>query len=311
MPPPNRPTGSGRSLRIAIKIATETAALAHLWGDTHFAASLAAALSRLGHSARVDLRPDWAETGAPFARDDLHLVLQGHGNCPPQPGIPSMVWLIYPGRDFDEARLAEHAHAFVASSPCQRGLARDYPRLSSSVLHQAFDATRMRPRPGPRRGLVFVGHNNFAGPRPLVEMAIAAGLPLRIWGTGWRRPHHARHLVAEFVPNAVLGAIYAGAQAVLCDHRKRMRARGFVSNRIFDALGCGTPVIADGIAALPRDLAPFVTRIDSPEGLIETAGRALTDSVGFADDLHAMAARHSFDARARTILETAAGLGLT
>ena len=59
---------------------------------------------------------------------------------------------------------------------------------------------------------------------------------------------------------------------MLNDHWDTMRAHGFVSNRIFDVLACGTPVISDHmdeIADLFGDAVPTFSNPDELRTLVE------------------------------------------
>ena len=81
--------------------------------------------------------------------------------------------------------------------------------------------------------------------RPIVGDALAAGIRPAIYGGGWRGLVDPSLVVADHVDNDELPAVYRSAGVVLNDHWDTMRAWGFVSNRLFDVLACGTPVISD------------------------------------------------------------------
>ena len=91
------------------------------------------------------------------------------------------------------------------------------------------------------------------------------------------------------------------------DHKNGMGADGFVSNRIFDVLACGAPVISDRVAAMPRDLTPWVATWTSGADFPEVVAAVLSEPPerrierrSFALD---MVVTHSLDARAAQILE--------
>jgi len=58
-------------------------------------------------------------------------------------------------------------------------------------------------------------------------------------------------VVSDYIPNEELPAVYASVGVLLNDHWQTMRERGFVSNRLFDALACGTPVISNTFRRSP------------------------------------------------------------
>lgn len=298
--------------RIAIKACTPRPEEAETWGDTHFARSLARAFERKGFPSRVDCMSDWAS--AP-TDDALDIVLQGHDHHPPRAGIPALMWYIYPGKRFDPENFVDYAHVFTASRPFLKRLRRDRPSLSCSFLPQAFDPEVMQPAgDGARRDYVFVGNNHFGRPRPVVELALDADIPLKIWGNGWAADRVKPHVVAGSVANADLGQLYASARAVLCDHSSVMRRQGFVSNRIYDALACASPVICDAVADLPAAFEPFVFRVATQADLAAAVAAVEAEDAARRAGRLAFAGilreTDSFDARAGAILSRAGELGL-
>ena len=108
--------------------------------------------------------------------------------------------------------------------------------------------------------------------------------------------------------------MYSSVGVLLNDHWATMRDWGFVSNRIFDALACGTPVISDDlpeIAALFDDAVP--TFADSAQ-LRTLVDEALSDpEAARARARHGaeiVAAHHTFEHRAAEFLDALARHGL-
>lgn len=307
-----RKPGAANNGIIAIKTCVPDHAVKASWGDYHFAQSLAQALERAGHRARVDIMADWA--AAP-ADDALDIVLQGHDHHPPRDGIPSLLWLIYPGKRFGWEQLASYDHVFVGSAVFAQKLARRVAGLAPSVLHQAFDAGVMSPAgAGARRNLVFVANNHFARGRPIAEFARKSGAAFKLWGRGWEGDDWAAFLQAEVIANDKLGAVYGKSAAVLCDHTAIMARNGFLSNRVFDALACGVPVIMDVVAGLPEGFADLIHCVDSQatfEAAIDSVAAETTARrkarQAFAGT---MKTAHSFDARARQLIAKAEELSL-
>jgi spore maturation protein CgeB len=81
--------------------------------------------------------------------------------------------------------------------------------------------------------------------RGAVRDAIAAGLEPAIYGSGWEQFVDPALIESSYVPNEHLAVVYSSIGVLLNDHWDDMRKHGFVSNRLFDALACGTPVISD------------------------------------------------------------------
>src|SRR6056297_634436 len=282
------------------------------WGDYHFARSLAKAIERAGHKARVDVKSDW--DSAPDD-DSLDIVLQGHDWHRRRDGVPGLIWLIYPGKRFETSWLADYDHVFVGSEVYADKLVGAHPDLRLSILHQAFDSDRMMPGAAPRSDdLVFVGNNHFGHDRPMAVYARTGRHGLKIWGRGWDDPVWSAHVQAERVANEDLGQLYGTARAVLCDHTKPMARNGFLSNRIFDALACAAPVISDGVAGLHEMFAPFIEIADDQTSFDQAVANLTRTNTPTASDrqdfARQMAREHSFDARARAILNQAEELSL-
>lgn len=303
------PRPDPKRLRLALKPWTKTRRHAGISGDWQFALGLAQALNRLGHDARIDPIDAWDRLDDP---PDLDVALRGTP-YKPKPGVPLLIWAMYPARMRHDIRaeFATAAHVFFASMPDHARYRRHPDLKSCSFTPQAFDAARMYPGTDPRQGIVFVGSNYLKSQdqRPVVDWALAARVDFGLWGRFWADTPAAPHLVADFLPNERLGDLYRAAEIVLCDHRPTMAAHGYVSNRVFDALACAAPVISDPVAGLPPEFAPFVEIVDGPESLraailrIRSEGpEKRAERLAFA---RGMIGRHDFDARAAEIVATA------
>ncbi len=297
--------------RIAIKVSMPNQEIAKSWGDYHFSKSLADGFNALGHETRIDIMPEW-----PGASDDaLDLVLQGHDHYPAGPERASILWYIYPGKRFPIERLVEYDHVFIASQKYLKRLAKRVPGFAGEYLPQAFDPEMMKPKSGKRRhGPVFVGNNHFGALRPIVGLALEAGYRPDIWGARWEGSAAEACVIETSVENEALGAIYASSTAVLCDQTPVMARNGFLSNRVYDALACGAPVITTNVAMMPARLRPFLHVVGTPEEF-DAAMRAVSDESSEMQKQRKALARDmtetdTFKARAKVILEAAAAKNL-
>lgn len=185
-----------------------------------------------------------------------------------------------------------------------------HPAEKISLMPQAFDPLRMQPPPDEKRreGILFVGiARRFE--RPMVQHALKAGVDIELWGSGWDDGQTARLHKGKRIANETLGQHYAGAEIVLNDHTPLMRRIGLPSNRIFDALACAASVISDPVAWMPDDLRDFVEIVEGPEGSAAAVARIRAEGPGRRAARVALVRQmrdtHSFDARARQIVETA------
>ena len=287
---------------IAIRVACPNAAVRAEWGDYHFAASLARALTALGCSARIDFRRDWA--GAPAA--DCDLVLRGLERFGPQDSRPSILWVIsHPDLVRDE-ELRHYGHVFAASPKLTRQYAAVIPGRVETLL-QCTDPGIFYPPAGvrPDGEIVFVGNSRNVQ-RPAVTAALAAGYDVAVYGTRWEGLIDPRHVRAAGVPNEAVGDLYRHAGLVLNDHWPDMQRAGILSNRVFDALACAAPIVSDEIADLPPGFANHIETFGPDRPIATAIARALDGSPerraarnAFSETVRR---EHSFDRRAEVIL---------
>ncbi len=303
-------TGRSRpaqALRWAIDTAATPGRWGDLWGDTHFANSLAAALRRLGQHVGIDRRD--TRNRPDRARADVVLVLRGLPIEVPAPGPVRLLWVIsHPDEvTADEARRYD---AVFAASPAWAGRRSREWDVPVIPLLQCTDVELCHPgradRPG--GGVLFIGNARRGAHRPIVDWA-AAVAEVGIVGTGWENTAHAGRLLATSVPNAEVGARYAGAAVVLNDHWADMRRGGFVSNRLFDAVACGARVLSDPIDGAEALFGGSVVTCGSADevrtALLGDPDAVWPDRPTRLATAERVRAEHSFDRRAETLLERA------
>lgn len=290
-------------LRIAIKCAAKTSE-EQKWGDFHFANSLAAAMRAEGHIVRVDNREDW-NAGICDA-DDVVIVLRGLIAYEPKPHQRNIMWLISHPNDVPISELETYDHVYVASS-FHADLLKPLCMVPVEFLPQAVDAQRFRFDPevvGSRQDrTLFVGNSRNIF-REVVEWSMQEKLDIDIYGSGWDSFVPKDRLKGQLVPNEVLGEMYASSRAVLCDHWHDMKAMGYISNRVFDVLMAGGQLIIDDVVGL-KELIPGGYRIYNSRE--ELAAAVRTNAPVDIEARRALsqwtAKNHSFNARARTMLE--------
>jgi len=108
----------------------------------------------------------------------------------------------------------------------------------------------------------------------------------------------------------VLPIVYSSAGVVLNDHWRTMQAWGFVSNRSFDVLACGTPVISDHVAGVDELFDGAVLEYRTPTELQALVDDVLTDRTEARERAERgrkiVLANHTFDHRARQLIDVLA-----
>jgi hypothetical protein len=292
--------------RWAITVAAPSAKVAARWGDLHVAQALAESLRHLDEEVRLqtaDRADDLAGRSC-----DVHLVLRGLHPARRTAGQRQVLWIISHPEAITDDELAA-ADLVLAASPRFAEHLRGRTDTPVDVLMQATDHRRFRPRPADptHRNDVTIVAKTRDVVRPIVTDALAAGLRPRIYGGGWRGLVDPRLVVSDHVDNELLPTVYSSAGVVLNDHWGTMRAWGFVSNRLFDVLACGVPVISDRVDGIDDLFDGAVLQYGTPAEL-----RHLVDEV-LADPARARARAergrkivlggHTFDHRGRQLLD--------
>lgn len=294
-------------LRWAIKFSSPGTIGGDLWGDSFFAADLAAALRRLGQQVLLDRTSSW-ERPESSGWDDITLTLRGLQRYTPQPGATNLLWVIsHPDRVTIDELSAGWDRVYSAGRVWAKEQAA-LSRVEVLPLLQATDSTRFRNEGNARvrRGVLFVGRTRGER-RPIVLDASEVTSELSVYGDdGWERYLDSRHIRGASIPNTLLPQAYSGARVVLNDHWDDMRRGGFLSNRLFDAAATGARIVSDDVAGLHEIFGDQVRTYSSADELKALLAADSTQWPG-DDEMATMASRvasvHSFDARARTLLD--------
>ena len=299
---------AGAPLRWALQIAAPSGPDGEKWGDWHFAQSLAAALRRQGHEVVVDLR-EAAERASNYL-DDVRVVLRGLDRVAPVPGQVNLLWVISHPDLVEPSELAGYDRVFAAGG---RWAAQASARWGVPIepLLQCTDSTIFRPdaaEPGTGERVLFVGNSRNIY-RTSVRAAVEADADLAVYGSMWDAFIDPRLVRAPAVANDRLPAMYRAAGVVLNDHWDDMRREGFWSNRLFDVAAAGGRVLSDHIEGTEAIFGPSVRTWRSPEHLTQLLRQPVDEL--FPDDATIVAnaarigAEHSFDARARRLIQVA------
>ncbi|PZE84972.1 glycosyltransferase [Curtobacterium sp. MCBD17_032] len=307
--PATRAAETAERMTWAVKIAAPAGPAGDGWGDVHFAAELAEALRRLGQTVRIDRRD--AHVRDDDGADDVTLVVRGLDRVPPNPASVNLLWVISHPDDVADTELRSFDRSFAAG-PAWAAAASARSGVAVATLLQATDPAVFHP--GARSDtsedtgrVVFVGSTRGTA-RPVVADAVALGADLRVHGPGWGGVVPDPALGTPSLARDEVARAYASARVVLNDHWPDMAAGGFLSNRVFDVLASGGVVVTDEVADLADLLdVPTLAVARSRDDLAALLDPAHTwPSAAERSEVAArIAAEHSFDARARVLLDAA------
>jgi glycosyltransferase involved in cell wall biosynthesis len=292
--------------RVAITTAVPSAKLVDQWGDWHFAEGLARSLRTQGHE--VVLQTADRANDLVGRACDLHLVLRGLNPVRRTAGQTHVLWVVSHPESLTVSECDEADLVCVASERFAQQLRRR-TKTPVVVMLQATDPHRFQPVPPDtvHEHAVTVVAKSRERLRDSVRTALDAGIRPAIYGSGWERLVDPDLIVAEHVPNDELPRVYCSAGVVLNDHWGTMRASGFVSNRLFDVLACGAPVVSDH---LPEIEEIFGDTVPTYSGAADLRS-IVADALDHPDEARARAARgreivlasHTFDHRTTELLD--------
>lgn len=300
-----------RALRWTIVTSAPKGEAGEQWGDTWFARDLADALRRAGQHVKVVSRSG----GASDRRedDDVVLVLRGLRGVQPPPDHRAtwIMWVISHPDSITEEELRGYDAVFAASEHWNAP-----GGVPVTPLLQATAAQRFRPDAAPPDSgwpLLFVGSTRGQF-RPAVRGALRSSRAgdLAVFGVGWDAYLPSERITGEFLSNEQLPAAYAAAGIVLNDHHPDMADRGFLSNRLFDAVASGARVLSDRAVGIEEVFGAAVVVFDGEDDLVRilqaSPQQVFPDRESRLHQARRIAQQHSFDARARVLVERAQAL---
>jgi O-antigen biosynthesis protein len=262
-------------LTFCLKIGAPDREVAPMWGDLHFAESIAAELRRRGHRALTQTLDEWEdEAGLSY---DVVVHLKGLSRMHPKPGQFNVLWSI----SHPAALTGEECDSYdliAVASPLFAAQLRERTNTPVIVLEQATDPWVMYPDPREplAHELVYVANSRNVL-RPIARDLISTEHDLAIWGANWDGLIDTSRVIGEHIPNSALRQVYSSAGIVLNDHWDDMREHGYISNRVYDALACGALVLSDEVPGLAERFGDAVVVYRSAEQLRELIDRLLAD----------------------------------
>lgn len=235
---------------IAIKIPAPNWKVVHEWGDYHFGLALKKEFEALGYRVLLQVLSEWDNDEGNEC--DIALVLRGLSRYTPKPNQINIMWNIsHPDKvSIDEYN--EYDHVFISSIIWAEHIASKTSVPVESLL-QCSDTDLFKPLRNKdnefRHELLFVGNSRKIY-RKIIKDILPTKYSLSIYGNHWDGLVDKSIVKGVHIPNKELHKYYASADILLNDHWDDMREKGFISNRIFDALASGGFVISDQIEGI-------------------------------------------------------------
>ena len=151
--------------------------------------------------------------------------------------------------------------------------------------------------------------------RDCVLWAVEDGMPLHVWGGGWKEmiPDHTEIIEGDFKENEKLPELYRAAKVTLNDHWKDMLEYQIINNRVFDALACGLPVISDGCPEMKEIFPDAVLYYETKEEFDACVQKAEKEYPSLKEkaleQFEMIKKEYSFERRAEELIEIAEKYG--
>lgn len=291
------------SIRMSIKVPAPNQKVKHLWGDYHYARSLKKEFKKLGYRVRIDLLDEWYCSEA--KSDHVVLVLRGLSEYEPEPHQINLMWNISHPNLIKAEEYRKYDIVFSASESHAVRVSKAHPDVNSKALMQCTDSALFHPQSAApdsdekadSEELLFVGNSRNVF-REIVKHPIELGLPIKIIGSNWEQFIPEALLGEPFIENEKLSGLYGSGRIVLNDHWETMRANGFVSNRLFDAVASGAVVITDQVDGVEALFEENVITYDGSRDGFESAYKRALEVTPSAAVIRKILDNHTFRNRA-------------
>ncbi|CAA6805111.1 MAG: Unknown protein [uncultured Thiotrichaceae bacterium] len=256
-----------QQISIVIKIPCRSWLGAFSWGDFHMAVALQKALKNLGFNVLLQVLPEWdAKEGEQY---DVVIVFRGLNRYKCKAKQLNIMWNISHPEDVTLEEYEEYDHVFIASDIWAKEISQSLSKPVECML-QCTDTQRFFPpshwdKKCDKETILFVGGTRDVF-RPVIKELLPTEYSLAVYGKNWPQFIDKKYIKGAYIPNELLYKYYGSAGIVLNDHWDDMRSKGFVSNRIFDALACGAVVVSDKVEGM-GEIATFVQTYDDKYSL--------------------------------------------
>jgi hypothetical protein len=137
---------------------------------------------------------------------------------------------------------------------------------------------------------------------------LKAGVGVSLFGRQWNDVGLGSLVQSQFVENNKLPDVYRAARVSLNDHWIDMKHFGFINNRIFDCLACGSPIISDSFPELKAVCGDSILYLDEMSELGNILEEFSFDYEGVLRRVRefwaATGYQYTFDRRAQDIVAT-------
>ena len=213
------------------------------WGELFFSTAIKKSFEKLGFNVIIQEREHWYDK-----KDiDIALVLRGELDYEPDYSNLNIMWNLSHPKSILIEEYEKYDYAFISSKKYADKIKNEVNTNVHSLL-QCTDPDVFYPEKDEciSDEILFVGVTRGVY-REIVKDVLKTNHDVSIYGMGWEEFIDEKYVKGYFIPNDELHKYYSSCKILLNDHWEDMRDEDFPSNRLFDALSCGTFVISDNI----------------------------------------------------------------
>lgn len=266
------------------------------WGDYHFGINLQREFIRNDCPSKIQLLDDWDSLDDGIY--DVAIVLRGLSEYMPKSQHYNIMWNISHPDDITFGEYEKYDKVYIASTywaqkidslvnaDVEALLQCTNPELFCREYDSEYDTE-----------LLFVGNSRLIY-RKILKDLLPTEHKLDVYGAMWEGIIDDEYIKSEYIPNNQLYKAYSSTKVLLNDHWDDMREKGFISNRIFDAIACQSVVLTDHVRTIEDIFADAVVYYDTPEELEDKIEEALN----ITDVDSKLIEDHTFRKRAEKII---------
>lgn len=272
------------------------------WGDLFFSKALKKSFKKLGFNVILQERENWYDE----KEIDIALVLRGLVDYNPDYSNINIMWNISHPELISKEEYEKYDQVFISSKKYVNKLKNKVNTNISSLL-QCTDPEVFYPEVDEniKDEILFVGVTRGVY-REIIRDILKTNHDVSIYGMGWEEYIDKKYIKDQFIPNDELHKYYSSCKILLNDHWEEMRDEDFPSNRLFDALACGTFVISDKIPSADTLFEGSIVTYDDVDDLNEKVDYYLThedERIKLAEKgKKIVLENHTFDNRVQEIL---------
>ncbi|WP_295592752.1 glycosyltransferase [uncultured Methanobrevibacter sp.] len=272
------------------------------WGDLFFSIALKKSFEKLGFNVLIQEREHWYDEN----EIDIAFVLRGLVDYNPDYSNINIMWNISHPDMISIEEYEKYDYIFISSEKYANKIKNKVDTNVSSLL-QCTDPEVFYPEfdESIANEILFVGVTRGVY-REIIKDTLKTNHDISIYGRGWEDYVNEKYIKGLFIPNNELHKYYSSCKILLNDHWEDMREEDFPSNRLFDALACGTFVISDKISSADTLFEGSIVTYDTVGDLNKKINYYLThedERIKIAEKgREIVLENHTFDKRVSEIL---------